>query len=169
MAEAAAPFVIPEGPSLQERHMPEGRCFGCGPANGKGLRIRSFPRHGQSDELICTWTADLHHEAFENVVNGGILGALLDCHSNWAAAWHIFRRDQLSAWPVTVTADFHVKLRRPTPRDRPLHLRAHVVAGEGKKVTVEASVEADGQVTATCTGTFVQVGGSHPAARDGAR
>ena len=28
--------------SLQERHAPKNRCFGCGPANEKGLRIKSF-------------------------------------------------------------------------------------------------------------------------------
>ena len=28
--------------SVQERYAPENRCFGCGPANPKGLRIRSF-------------------------------------------------------------------------------------------------------------------------------
>ena len=27
-----------------------------------------------------------HHLAFEGVLNGGICGALLDCHSNWTAA-----------------------------------------------------------------------------------
>lgn len=39
--------------SLQETFAPHGRCFGCGPANDKGLRIRcvaagdvSLPRFG---------------------------------------------------------------------------------------------------------------------------
>lgn len=163
------PFEVPEGPCLQEQHLPGGRCFGCGPANDKGLRIRSFAHPDDLDELICRWKAESHHEAFENVVNGGILGSLLDCHSNWAAAWFFMRRDGLSTLPVTVTADFHVKLKRPTPRDRPLFLRSRVIASEGKKATVEASVEAGGQVTATCRGTFVHVRGQHPAAQDGAR
>jgi hypothetical protein len=44
-----------------------------------------------------------------------------------------------------------------------------VIASDGKKATVEASVEAGGQVTATCRGTFVHVRGQHPAAQIGAR
>lgn len=174
MTDVAAPFEVPDGLSLQERYTPQGRCFGCGPANDKGLRIRSFPQVGvdgevDGDEVICRWTAASHHEAFENVVNGGILGSLLDCHSNWAAAWHVLRRDGLDALPVTVTADFHVKLKRPTPRDQPLYLTARAVRSEGKKIVVDAAVEAGGKVTATCRGTFVTVGGTHPAAQSGAR
>jgi hypothetical protein len=34
--------------SVQERHAPRNACFGCGPANVKGLRIRSFQ---QGEEL----------------------------------------------------------------------------------------------------------------------
>ena len=30
------------GPSLQERYAPKGICFGCGCANPRGLRIRSY-------------------------------------------------------------------------------------------------------------------------------
>ena len=30
-------------PSLQERFAPRDRCFGCGRANGSGLRIESYP------------------------------------------------------------------------------------------------------------------------------
>ena len=169
MAGDKAPFEVPDGPSLQERYTPDGRCFGCGPANEKGLRIRSFPGGEGDDEVICRWTAETHHEAFENVVNGGIIGALLDCHSNWAAAWHVLQRDDLDALPVTVTADFHVKLKRPTPRDLPIYLKARAVQSEGKKVVVDATLEAGGKVTATCCGTFVTVGDTHPAAQTGAR
>ena len=68
--------------SLQDRYAPANRCFGCGPANEKGLRIKSFP---QGDEVVAEFRAEPHHEAFPGAVNGGILGALLDCHSNWAA------------------------------------------------------------------------------------
>ena len=73
------------------------------------------------------------------MVNGGILGALLDCHSNWAAAWHLMRRDGLERPPVTVTARFDVRLRRPTPSDRPLHIEARAVNSDGPKVEIQAS------------------------------
>ena len=66
-------------------------------------------------EVVAEFTPEPHHEAFEGVLNGGIIGTLLDCHSNWTAVWHLIRRDLLTEAPCCVTADFHVKLRRPTP------------------------------------------------------
>ena len=98
-----------EPQSLQERYAPGNACFGCGPANDRGLRLRSFP---EGDEVVCRWAPEPHHEAFPNVLNGGICGTLLDCHSNWTAAWHLMRAGGLEGPPCTVTADFHVKLRR---------------------------------------------------------
>ena len=71
-----------EGPSVQERFAPRNACFGCGPSNPKGLRIRSFK---EGDHLVARWRPEEHHQAFPGVLNGGIVGALLDCHSNWAA------------------------------------------------------------------------------------
>jgi acyl-coenzyme A thioesterase PaaI-like protein len=65
--------------------------------------------------------------------------------------------------PCTVTADFHVKLKRPTPMDAALQLRAHVVESTDDRAVVEATLEANGKVTATCRGTFVAVKEGHPA------
>jgi acyl-coenzyme A thioesterase PaaI-like protein len=97
------------------------------------------------------------------MLNGGICGALLDCHSNWTAAHHLMGAQGLDAPPCTVTAEFHVKLRRPTPMDGPLELRARVVESAGDRAVVEATLEAGGHVTATCRGTFVAVRPGHPA------
>ena len=145
---------------LQETYAPENRCFGCGPANGKGLRIRSFESAG---DLVAEWTPEPHHVAFEGVVNGGICGTLLDCHSNWAAAMHLMRASGAAAPPCTVTADFHVKLKRPTPIEGPLRLKARVVESAADRAIVEAEIEVGGKVTATCRGTFVAVREGHPA------
>lgn len=151
--------------SLQERFFPDGRCFGCGPANERGLRIRSFETAREPEaEVVCDWTPGPHHEAAPGIVNGGILGALMDCHGNWTAAHHLMRRDGLERPPTTVTGDFHVRLKKPTPSDRPLRVSARAVASEGRKVTVEAEITAGGEVTATCEATFIAVKEDHPAA-----
>jgi acyl-coenzyme A thioesterase PaaI-like protein len=146
--------------SLQERYAPASICFGCGPANPKGLRIRSLP---EGDEVVADWTPEAHHEAFPGMLNGGIIGALLDCHGNWTAAWHLMRTAGADRPPVTVTADYAVKLRRPTPSAGPLRLRARVVESSADRAVVEASLEAKGAVCATCRGTFVAVKPGHPA------
>jgi len=146
--------------SLQETYALHNCCFGCGPANEKGLKIRSYP---EGDEVVAEWRPQPHHQAFEGVLNGGICGALLDCHSNWTAAYHLMNKRGVESPPCTVTADFHVKLKRPTPMDAPLYLRARVVESDNTKATVEATLEANGKVTATCRGTFVAVEEGHPA------
>jgi acyl-coenzyme A thioesterase PaaI-like protein len=148
--------------SLQETYGPDSRCFGCGPANEMGLRIRSF---AEGDEVVATWKPQPHHLAFDNFLSGGICGALLDCHSNWTAAWHLMKKTGAPTVPFTVTADFHVKLKRPTPMDGPVTLRAHVVESTDDRAVVEATLEADGRVTSTCRGTFVSVKEGHPAFR----
>ncbi|MCS6898344.1 MAG: PaaI family thioesterase [Myxococcales bacterium] len=144
---------------LQEQFAPHHICFGCGPSNPRGLRIRSFV---EGDVLVADWTPEEHHQAFPGMVNGGILGALLDCHSNWCAAYALMVARGEASPPCTVTADFHVKLRRPTPLGS-LHLSAKPASIEGDRVIVEATVEAGGKVTATCLGTFVAVREGHPA------
>ncbi len=146
--------------SLQDRYAPNNRCFGCGPANEQGLRIKSFV---SGDELVGQWRPRPHHQAFDGILNGGICGALLDCHSNWTAAYHLMKKSGLESPPCTVTADFHVTLRRPTPMDVLLQLRARVVESLEDRAVVEAELEADGRVTATCRGTFVAVKEGHPA------
>jgi acyl-coenzyme A thioesterase PaaI-like protein len=146
--------------SLQETYAPTSRCYGCGPANEQGLHIRSFE---SGDEVVCDWSPAPHHLAFEGVVNGGIIGSLLDCHSNWTAARHFMKERGAAEVPPTVTSDFHVTLKRPTPMDATLHLRAHVVEAAGDRAVVEATLEANGKVTATCRGTFVAVKEGHPA------
>lgn len=148
-------------PCIQESFAPRNRCFGCGASNEKGLRIRSFP--APDGGLVADWMPEAHHEAFDGVLNGGIIGALLDCHSNWTAAHHFMQRDRLDAPPCCVTAEFHVKLRRPTPSGQPVHLEALVIEAEGPAATVEARLRSGGNLTATCSGKFVAVKPGHPA------
>jgi acyl-coenzyme A thioesterase PaaI-like protein len=148
-------------PSLQERYAPESICFGCGPANDEGLHIRSFVADG--DMCVCDWTPSPHHDAFPGTLNGGIIGTLMDCHSNWTAAFHLMRQAGLDQPPTTVTADFHVRLLKPTPSGLPVHLRAWVVESSADRATIDAELSSVGVVTATCRGLFVAVKPGHPA------
>jgi acyl-coenzyme A thioesterase PaaI-like protein len=149
------------GLSLQETYAPTNHCFGCGPANERGLRIRSFPEGAQ---VVCEWTPEAHHEAFDGVLNGGIIGVLFDCHCNWTAMHHLISTGRFERLPCTVTSEFHVFLKKPTPSGGPLRLRARVVDSSADRVvTVEGELEAGGNVTATARGVFVSVREGHPA------
>jgi acyl-coenzyme A thioesterase PaaI-like protein len=145
--------------SLQDRYAPETKCFGCGPSNPRGLRIKS---RVEGDDVVLEWTPEAHHEAFPGFVNGGIIGVLFDCHCNWTAAYHLMRKSGESTPPFTVTADYAVKLRRPTPSGGPLCLRARVVESTDDRAVVESTLEADGELRASCRGTFVAVKPGHP-------
>lgn len=146
--------------ALQDTYAPNNTCFGCGPANEKGLRIKS---RVEGDEVVAEFRAEPHHAAFPGIVNGGILGALLDCHCNWTAAHHLMKARGADAPPCTVTASYTIELKRPTPLDAVLHLRAHVASASEDRATIEGTITANGKVTATCVGLFVAVKEGHPA------
>ncbi|DAC67317.1 TPA: PaaI family thioesterase, partial [Candidatus Thalassarchaeaceae archaeon] len=98
--------------SVQEKYAPNSICFGCGPANEKGLQIRSF-RTDNGLEMI--FETKKEHQAFPGIINGGIISTLLDCHGNWAATMALMDENEDENPPCTVTATFSLKLRRPTP------------------------------------------------------
>jgi acyl-coenzyme A thioesterase PaaI-like protein len=177
--------------SLQDQFAPESMCFGCGPANSKGLQIKSFvalsnphsaePRIGTDDEgrdpaylpLVATFHPLAHHIAFEGIVNGGILSVILDCHLNWTAAWHLMQRCKLEVPPCCVTAKYEVTFIAPTPIGVPLRIESRVIESSTRRVLVSANLgpvdpqvpgqQVIQQVTATGLGTFVAVKPDHPA------
>lgn len=192
-------FPLAPGPRLvtivadQDRYAPHSICYGCGPANTKGLQVKGHwegdakaafatggagphgtaaapttgttgqPAGGPPARFVMSFTPAEHHQAFPGVVNGGILGTLLDCHSNWTAATALMHKHGWAKPECTVTADFHVKLRRPTPAGKPLHLEARVESISDDRATIHCDLLCDGKVTATCDGLFVAVKEGHPA------
>ena len=146
--------------SLQDQFASGNHCFGCGPSNERGLRLKSFP---EADGLVARFTPESHHQAFEGILNGGIIGTLLDCHCNWTAAWHLMNRDAADRPPCTVTAEYKIELRAPTPIDRTVELRSWVEQARGSRATIVGELTAGSEVTAVCRGIFVAVRPGHPA------
>ena len=146
--------------SLQEQYAPQSICFGCGPANKEGLHLKS---HVQDDIVTANFTPAPHHHAFPNVLCGGIIGTLLDCHCNWAACYFLMKDQNLNHPPCTVTADYAIKLKRPIPMDTPLVVYAILDSIEGSKAIIKGRITIDEKVYATCNATFVAVKQDHPA------
>ena len=145
---------------VQRQYAPSSICFGCGPANQQGLRINSFRiENGLSMEFL----PEHHHQAFPGMINGGIIGTLLDCHGNWTAAVAIMDAQGLEEPPCTVTASYTVKLRRPTPTDVVLKVTSQIKELSDDRVEIELLLEANGKVCATGSGLFVAVKEVHPA------
>lgn len=156
----AMKFPMSSPKSVQETYAPHNACFGCGPSNPKGLRIRTFP---EGEEFVADWKPEPHHEAFPGVLNGGIIGALLDCHSNWTSAMTLMKESGAESPPCTVTAEFTIKLLAPTPTDKPVRLVAKAIEVKGPRVTVDAKLFSGDKLCASCWGTFVAVKPGHPA------
>ncbi len=146
--------------SLQDQFAPNLICFGCGPANKQGLQIKSFV---EQDRVIARFSPEHHHQAFEGMINGGIIGSLLDCHMNWTAAWKLMIVNEAAHPPCTVTAEYKVVFKAPTPSNTELQLEAWVVEYSIRKAVVEATLSAKDTVTATGHGIFVAVKEGHPA------
>jgi acyl-coenzyme A thioesterase PaaI-like protein len=145
---------------LQQKYAAHNQCFGCGPANSKGLQVQSFVK---DNEVIADWQAQKFHEAFPGILNGGIIGTLLDCHSNWSAAYFLMRQMNADTPPCTVTSYFNVKLKRPTPSDKPVHIVASIKEIKEDRALIDASLYSDNKLCATCEGLFVAVKEGHPA------
>jgi len=146
--------------AVQDKYAPNSICFGCGPLNKKGLRIKSYRI---DNGLEMEFEPEEIHLAFPGVINGGIIGTLLDCHGNWTAAIAIMDKNKLDAPLCTVTAQYEVKLKRPTPSGYNLKLKSKVLALQDDRAEVIIELKADDKTCATGRGLFVAVKEGHPA------
>ena len=124
-------------------------CYGCGRLNEKGHQIKSY---WDGDETVTFYTPRPYHTAIPGFVYGGLIASLIDCHSTGTAAAAAYRaegRGMDTDPPLRfVTASLHVNYLRPTPIDGPLEIRGRIKEIKGKKVVVESTLSAGGNVCA---------------------
>ncbi|HEY6932373.1 MAG TPA: PaaI family thioesterase [Marmoricola sp.] len=140
-----------EQQSLQERYFPDLPCFGCGPANEKGLRLRSFP---EDDEVVARFLPWPEHDNGLGYLNGGIIATVLDCHSAAAVTHEAFRsgwRPLAGAALPYVTAGLDVHFLRPSPLTEEVLLRAHVVEASEAEITADVTLHWGDKVRAGAT------------------
>ena len=142
------------------KHAPNSICFGCGPANAEGLQIKSYPIE---NGLKMTFETEDMHQAFPGMINGGIIGTLMDCHGNCTAAMAIMEARKAPEPPCTVTASYSIKLRRPTPHGVPLEITSQVESLDGDRAEISMKLIANGELCAQGDGLFVAVKEGHPA------
>lgn len=125
-------------------------CYGCGPANDRGFQVKS---RWDGAEAVCTWTAEPHHcGGTREVVNGGVIATLLDCHSLNLAIARAYQDEQrpIGSAPRVffVTASMNINYRRPAPLGKPLELRASIRKVEGRKTLLRCTLSAEQKVCA---------------------
>jgi acyl-coenzyme A thioesterase PaaI-like protein len=134
-------------------------CYGCGRLNEHGLQIKSYWDGDAADsaaadgaETICTFTPRPYHIAIPGYVYGGLIASLIDCHCTGTAAAASYRaagREMDTEPPFRfVTASLQVDYLRPTPLGVPLEIRARVTELKGRKVVMQATLSAEGQICA---------------------
>ena len=126
-------------------------CYGCGADNERGLQIKSY---WDGDEAIATWKAQPHHcGGSKEIVNGGIIASLIDCHSLNLAIARGYRdeRRPIGSSPQIgyVTANLNISYLKPTPITEPLQLRARITKIEGRKTWVSCTLRAAGETRVT--------------------
>ena len=133
------------GHAFQDQ-IPDNFCYGCGPGNPVGLRIRSI---WAGNEALCVFQPAAYHSAGpRHILNGGIIATLIDCHAVCTAIAHAYRAENRAIGSVPTiwyaTASLAVRYLRPAPIDRLVAVRARVVETSPRRTTLECSLLADG-------------------------
>ena len=70
--------------ALNEELLQGNTCFGCGPDNPDGLRIRIFRDPENASRLVGTYRPRATQAGFPQIVHGGLQFTALDCMAAWA-------------------------------------------------------------------------------------
>ena len=140
--------------SIQELLYPDLACFGCGPSNAKGLRLRSF---AAADSVVATFEPWPEHDNGLGFLNGGIISTVLDCHSAAAVVWEADRQGWTAAPGAAlpfVTAGLDVRFLRPSPLREVVDLTAHVVEAAEAEIRCEVELVWQGRTRAAATAVW---------------
>jgi acyl-coenzyme A thioesterase PaaI-like protein len=137
--------------SIQERLFPTLRCFGCGPANPKGLRLRSFPAEGWVVARFAPWP---EHDNGLGYLNGGIIATVLDCHSAAVVLLEAERHNWTAPAGVPlpyVTAGLDLRYLRPSPLGETVELRGVAVSANESEIVADVELLWEGKTRAAAS------------------
>ncbi|WP_020415111.1 PaaI family thioesterase [Microbulbifer variabilis] len=137
-------------------------CFGCGPDNDQGLRIKSY-WSGQN-QTRCEFTPSPFHNAGPaKYLNGGIIATVIDCHTICTAIADSYvqaGRDVGTGEKIWyATGKLDIKYLAPAMIDKPLILEASIVGRGPKKTVLHCSLTSDGRLCAKAEVVAVRVPG----------
>lgn len=111
----------------------EGRCFGCGPANPRGLHLDFFET---DDGAEVEYAVPAHLQGAPGVVHGGIQATLLDeamCMTAYAKGGS----------PV-VTGELTVRYLKAVPTETPLVISGRITERRGRSFFITGSIRLAG-------------------------
>ncbi|MGB3464025.1 MAG: PaaI family thioesterase, partial [Cyclobacteriaceae bacterium] len=105
-------------------YMAENICFGCGIQNPDGLHIKSY---WEDEESVCIWQSEEKHHGWANLMNGGIIATVIDCHCMGTAMANAYKEENRSLDSLPeyryATGTLNVKYLKPTSNLKPIEVR----------------------------------------------
>jgi acyl-coenzyme A thioesterase PaaI-like protein len=133
-------------------------CFGCGRLNQDGLQIKSY---WDGEESVSHYTPKACYTGGSTeYFYGGIICALIDCHSGATASAAKLRAEGFSLGdiPLTrfVTASLKVDFLKPTPMGKLIEVRGRVIEIKNRKIIVSTTLSSAGEIRAKGEAIMVQ-------------
>lgn len=141
---ASFKLIVPEEGTVA-RHQLFSDSVVSGGANPMGLGAYLW-RDG--DDAVMEVTLGKAFEGAPGRAHGGIVAALIDETMGLVLAIN----DQLA-----FTAQLNITFVAPTPIDEPITARAHMAGRDGRKLSIDATVQAGSEVIARATALFISV------------
>lgn len=133
-------------------------CYGCGRLNEHGLQIKSYR---ENDEAVCTFHPEPYHISFPGTVYGGLIAAVIECHSMATAVATAYRAEGREIGgeprPGFLVASLRVDYVKRTPVGVPLELRSTLPRVEGRKLVVRTTLRAREEACAQGEALIIQV------------
>ena len=110
---------------------------------------------------MCVWNSEEKYHGWSNLMNGGIIATLIDCHCMGTAMAHAYKLENrpLDSMPEYryATGTLNVKYLLPTSNVKPVELRAKIKEVKGRKTAMECQLISQGKVTATAEVVAIRV------------
>ena len=140
--------------------LPHNHCFGCGPHNPAGLRLKS--RWSAPDLSVARFTPKPYHCAGPtHFVNGGIIATLIDCHAICTAAAAAYldagRAPGTGVGLHYATSSLALDYLRPTPIDAELELTARIVERGERSYVLSCELAAAGKTRVSARIVAIEV------------
>ena len=138
--------------------MPGNVCFGCGNDNHDGLQIKSY---WENDVSICKWRSEEKYHGWANLMNGGIIATIIDCHCMGTAMSHAYKLENraMDSMPEYryATGTLSVKYLAATSNIHEAELRASVIEVKGRKTVLKCELISQGTKTAEADVVAIRV------------
>lgn len=122
----------------------EQTCFGCGPNNPIGWRLR-FERDG--DEVVTRFTPTVGYEGPPRVFHGGLQSTLADEVAGWTLVGLLDR--------MGFTTSLRTRFVRPMRIDREVEARGRILKRAGSIVKVGVILRQEGKLGSSSTVSYM--------------